>query len=130
MVLNRAALEKLNKEELTSLLGENDEKLNRHVNNLTNRLAEINKSLERIESQSEILKTISSALEKLITSLEKQCWGNEPYFWHECLEIVRIPDSTNETKVCELIEKVTGINVNPDCLELCHLLPSDKKNHS
>ena len=45
-----------------------------------------------------------------------------------CLEIVRIDDSTNETKVCILIEKVTGINLNQDCLECYHLLLSDKKN--
>ena len=39
-----------------------------------------------------------------------------------------IPDLTNEIKVCELIGKVTGINVNQDCLESCRPLPSDKKN--
>ena len=66
MVINIAALEKLNKEELTSLLGENDEKLNSNVTNLTNRLAEINKSLERIESQSEILRTIKAPWKTLL----------------------------------------------------------------
>ena len=45
-----------------------------------------------------------------------------------CVEIVRIDDSTNETKVCILIEKVTGINLNQDWLEFYHLLLSDKKN--
>ena len=40
------------------------------------------------------------------------------------------PDSTNETMVCKLIGTVTGINVNQDCLESCHLLPSDKKTKS
>ena len=39
-----------------------------------------------------------------------------------------IPDTTNEKKVCELIRKVTGINVNQDSLESCHPLPSEKKN--
>ena len=42
---------------------------------------------------------------------------------------MRIPDSTKETKVCELIEKVTVVNVHQNCLELCHLLPSAKKNN-
>ena len=41
--------------------------------NLTNRLAEVNKTLKRIESQLEILKTITNTFEKRITSLEKQC---------------------------------------------------------
>ena len=98
--------------------------------NLTNQLAEVNKTLERMESQLEILKTINNTLEKPITSLETQCWRNKQYSWCECVEIVRIPDSTNETKICELIGKVTGISVTQDCLESCHLLPSDKNKQS
>ena len=69
MVLTRAALEKLNKEELMSLFAVNDDKLN---SNIVNQLAEVNKILERMESQLEILKTKNN-LEKRITSLEKQC---------------------------------------------------------
>ena len=69
MVLTRAALEKLNKEELMSLFVVNDDKLN---SNIVNQLAEVNKILERMESQLEILKTKNN-LEKRITSLEKEC---------------------------------------------------------
>ena len=128
MVLTRAALEKLNEEELISLSVENDDKLNSNVANLTNQLAEVNKTLERMESQLEILKTISNILEKPITSLEKQFWRNEQCSRCGCVEIVGIPGSTNEIKVCELTGKVTRIYVNQDCLESCHPLPSVKKN--
>ena len=127
MVLTRAALEKLNKEELTSLFIENDDKLKSNMANLTNQLADVNKTLERIESQLQISKTINNTVEKCITNLEKQRWRNEQYSQRECVEIVGILDSTNEIKVCELIGKVTGINVNQNCLELCHPLPSEKK---
>ena len=127
MVLTRAALEKLNKEELTSLFIENDDKLKSNMANLTNQLADVNKTLERMEFQLQISKTINNTVEKCIISLEKQCWRNKQYSQRECVEIVGILDSTNETKVCELIEKVTGINVNQNCLELCHPLPSEKK---
>ena len=99
MVLTRAALEKLNKEEPMSLFVVNDDKLN---SNIVNQLAEVNKILERMESQLEILKTKNN-LEKRITSLEKQCWRKEQYSRREYVEIVGIPDATNETKVCELI---------------------------
>ena len=37
-----------------------------------------------------------------------------------------IPDSTNETKACELIGKVTGINLNQDCLEHATLRQKNK----
>ena len=80
-----------------------------------------------MESRLEISKTINNTLEKRITSLEKQYWRNEQYSRRECVEIVRIPDSTNEIKVCKLIGKVTDINVNQDCLESSHPLPSSKK---
>ena len=69
MVLTRAALEKLNKEELISLFAENDDKLNSNMANLTNQLAKVKKTLERMESQLEISKTINNTLEKRITSL-------------------------------------------------------------
>ena len=71
MVLTRAALEKLNKEELISFFVENDNKLSGNMANLTNKLAEFNKTLERMESQLEISKTINNTLGKRITSLEK-----------------------------------------------------------
>ena len=96
IVLTRDALEKLNKEELLSLFVENDDKLTSSMANLTNQLAEVNKTLSRMESRLEISKTINNILEKRITSLEKQCWRNKQYSRRECVEIVEIPDSTNE----------------------------------
>ena len=90
-------------------------------------MAEVDKTLERMESQLEILKTINNTLEKCITSLKKQCWRNKQYSRRECIETVDIPDSTNETKVYELIEKGIGININQGCLESCQIIPSDKK---
>ena len=90
MVLTRAALEKLNKKESISLFAENDDKLNSNIANLTNQLAEVNKTLERIELQLEISKTTNNTLEKRITNLEKQCWRKEQYSQCECVEIVGI----------------------------------------
>ena len=90
MVLTRVALEKLNKKESVSLFAENDDKLNSNTANLTNQLAEVNKTLERIESQLEISKTTNNTLEKRITNLGKQCWRKEQYSQCECVEIVVI----------------------------------------
>ena len=118
MVLTRAAFDKLSKEELISLFIENDDKLNSNMANFTNQLAEVNKTLERMESRLQISKIINNALDKRI---------DKRYFRRECVEIVGILESTNEIKVCELIEKVTGVHVNQDCLESCHPLHSDYK---
>ena len=50
------------------------------------------------------------------------------YLRRETIEISGISVSTNKTKVCVLIEKVTDVNLDQHCLESCHPLPSDKKN--
>ena len=121
MVLTRAALEKktkqTNKEEhnIISLSVKNDDKLKSNMANLINQLAEVNKTLERRESQLRIFKTINNALEKRITSLKKQCWKNEQYSLGEWVEIVGFLTHLKK----QLIEKVTGLNVNQVCLEPC-----------
>ena len=63
MVLTRASFEKLNKEEIISLFVENDDKLNSSMASLTTQLAEVNKTLQRMESQLQVSKTINHALE-------------------------------------------------------------------
>ena len=128
MVLTRAALEKLHKEELIWLFVENNDKLNSNMTNLTNQLAEVNKTLERMESQ-KFWKQQTTPSKNALAAWKNNVGKTKQYSWCECVEIVEISDSTR--KVWELIEKVTGINVNQDCLELCHPLPplpSDKKN--
>ena len=62
-----------------------------------------------MESQPAVSKSVNEAFQNRIISLERQCWRNKQYSRRECIEIVGIPDTTNETKVCELIEMATGI---------------------
>ena len=117
MVLTRAALEKKNKQtnkeehNIISRSVKNDDKLKSNMANLINQLAEVNKTLERRESR--IFKTINNALEKRITSLKKQCWKNEQYSLGEWVKIVGFLTHLKK----QLIEKVTGLNVNQVCLE-------------
>ena len=51
MVLSRATLKKLGKEELISMFLENYEKLNDNVTQLTNQLAQVDKTFRKMESQ-------------------------------------------------------------------------------
>ena len=84
--------------------------------------------MEKRESLQQISKTITEGLQKHITETEKQCWRNDQYSCRECVQIVGIHVLTNDSNERELVGKVTGINVNQDCLESYHPLPSDKKN--
>ena len=117
MVLTRAALEKKNKQtnkeehNIISRSVKNDDKLKSNMANLINQLTEVNKTLESRESR--IFKTINNALEKRITSLKKQCWKNEQYSLGEWVKIVGFLTHLKK----QLIEKVTGLNVNQVCLE-------------
>ena len=99
MVLTRAALEKLNKKELISLFVENND----NIANLTNQLAEVNKTSERMKSRLKISKTIKNTLKKHIT-LEKQSWRNEQYSQHGCVEIVGFLTQIMRQKYVNLLE--------------------------
>ena len=41
----------------------------------------------------------------------EKCWKNEQYSRRDYIENIGIPDTTNETKVCELIETAAGISI-------------------
>lgn len=55
--------------------------------------------------------------------LEKRKYSRQEY-----VEIVGIPDNTQEEKVCKLVSSATGVNINPDSLESGHLLHSEWSN--
>ena len=70
MVLTRATLEKLGKEELISMFFENYEKWNDNLTNLTNQLAQVDKTLKRMKSLVVVSKSVNKALQSQIISLE------------------------------------------------------------
>ena len=91
MVLTRATLEKLGKEELISMFLENYEKLNNNVTQLTNQLAETDKKFKRVESQLALRKFVNVAgLPKPNYQFGKQCWKNKHYSQRECIEMAGI----------------------------------------
>ena len=81
--------------------------------------------MEKIEFQLQIFDITNNPIE---THCQPGKIILDKYLRRESIEISGISVSTNKTKVCVLIEKVTGVNVDQHCLESCHPLPSDKKN--
>ena len=77
MLLTRANLELLGKEELVSMFFESYEKLNDNVTQLTNQLAQVDKAMKRMESQLAVSNSVNEAFQNQIISLERQCWKNE-----------------------------------------------------
>ena len=70
MVLTRATLEKLGKEELISMFLNNYEKLNNNLTNLRNQLAQVHKTLKRTKSQVAVIKSVNMAFQNQIISLK------------------------------------------------------------
>ena len=68
MVVTRDTLQKPGKEELISMFLENYEKLNDNVTQLTNQLAQVDKTLKRMESQLAVSKSVNEAFQNLIIS--------------------------------------------------------------
>ena len=59
MVVTRDTLQKPGKEELIFMFLENYEKLNGNVTQLTNQLAQVDKTLKRMESQLAVSKSVN-----------------------------------------------------------------------
>ena len=56
-----------------------------------------------MESQPAVSKSVNETFQNQIISLERQFWKSEQYSRRDCIEIAEILDTTNETKVCDLI---------------------------
>ena len=61
------------------------------------------KTLKKMESQPAVSKSVNETFQNQIISLERQFWKSEQYSRRDCIEIAEILDTTNETKVCDLI---------------------------
>ena len=127
MVLTRAAVEKIPKEELVNLVLNYDKTMESTLADLSKEILKINKNFEKLESELSISKTVNNALHKRVIQLEKQCWRNQQYSRRECIEAVGLPDSTTDNEVCSVFKKI-GVDVSVDNIEACHLLKSDDKN--
>ena len=127
MVLTRAAVEKMPKEELVNMVLNYDKTMESTLADLNKEISKINKNFEKLESELSISKTVNNALHKRVIQLEKQCWRNEQYSRRECIEVVGLPDSTTDNEVCSVFKKI-GVDVSFDNIEACHPLKSDNKN--
>ena len=121
MTLDEAALRKLGKEEIIKLALEYQSKFDStlsSINNIKMDLSELRKYYEKLESNVIITKQVvkTKSCDKM-KFLERQCWMNEQYSKHECLEIPCVPESVTdddlERKVLNLAEKI-DVEVYPE----------------
>ena len=86
---------------------------------------QLNDKFSQIESESVVIKQANSLLSKRLVVMERQCWANVQYSSRECIEMVRIANSVNnsqlEDKVLIVFQKI-GCEISPLDLEACHRL--------
>ena len=131
MALNEAALRKLGKEEIIKLALEYQSKFDStlsSINDVKTDLSKLRKYYEKLESDVIITKQVNTRLYDKMKFLERQCWVNEQYFRHECLEISGVPESVAdndlEGEVLKWLEKA-DVEVHPDHIEACHWIKSN-----
>ena len=84
---------------------------------------QLNDKFSQIESV--VIKQANSLLSKRLVVMERQGWANVQYSSRECIEMVRIANSVNnsqlEDKVLIVFQKI-GCEISPRDLEACHRL--------
>lgn len=126
MVLTRAALRKMDKEEMILLHKESHGKSSEIIAQLRNQFSELTKILSMMKQASYNIS--NKDLNKRITTLIRQCWKKSQYARRKCTYTEGIPYDTYEQKVCEFLNLATRASLNPNCLKACHPLPPEGKN--
>ena len=72
MVLTRAAVEKMPKEELVNMVLNYDKTMESTLADLNKEISKINKNFEKLESELSISKAVNNALHKQVIQLEKR----------------------------------------------------------
>ena len=81
-----------------------------------------------MEPQQVVSKTVDYPMHKQLVEMVRQCWRNTQYSSQECIEIVEIPDITQEENIWQHVSYATGVNIYSGSLEYCHFLLSEGNN--
>ena len=88
MAHTEASSSKLNKDDIVRIALDLQEKQVTLLNKIHQDLSELRNNCSRLESELLISKTVTTRQKDQIVNLERQCWSNEQYSSHECLEIL------------------------------------------
>ena len=119
------ALKKLNKEELSNMVIEYQNKFDNMLSNINTEFTSLRDRFTKMESQLLVTRRENNNLVKQNRILERKCAPNEHYSRRECLEILEIPDSISNNNLEETVLKIfnkTAVTVNSRDTEACHRL--------
>ena len=93
------------------------------LNKISNELAQLRKSHNKLESDLAITNAVNESLTNQIFTLERQCSSNAQYSRRETLEISGIPENIDDGElkgnVLTVLSKL-DVNIDPANVEACH----------
>ena len=93
MTLTEAAVKKMSKDDIITLVLGQQGKFNSTLANINKDIGELKFKFEKLELELVVSKLVNSNLCEKITTLERQSWANNQYSRRECLEIFGIPEN-------------------------------------
>ena len=63
------------------------------------KIRKLNDKFSQLESETVVAKQAHSLLSKRLVDMKRQCWANTQYSRRECIEVVGIPNSADNSEV-------------------------------
>ena len=131
MVLTRAAMAKLSREELEEYATSQDVEILQKLDKVQNELSKVNQKITKLESELVVAKRVNDLLSERMIEMERKGYSNEQYSRKECIEISGIPDTIANNKlestVVSMLQKI-GSDITDEGIEACHRI--SKNNHN
>ena len=122
-----AALKKLSKEDMSVIIMDLQDRVDKGLTKLYQEVQELNAKLEKQEGELAVSKLVNSKLIARLNAVEKQAYSNEQYSRKECLELSglhnTISDENLESTVLKVFSKI-NVNISPVNVQACHRLSS------
>ena len=124
MALTEDALKKLSKNEISSLALDYQNKFDSTLASIRNELSDLKKDFEKLSSDLAVARQVNSALIERATSLERHCWSNSQYSRRGCLELIGIPEISDNNTLEGTILKIFEVKGGLSNVEDCHWISS------
>ena len=114
-------LSKLSKPELIQIILNTEAKLGSQIAKLTTEVKDLLAHSKTLEADVAIVRNVNSKLVEMAVTTKRQCWENAQYSRRDTLEVVGIPMSVREKKVCDVLQEIS-VDICDREIQVCHRL--------
>ena len=125
-----AVLNKLTEPELVQPLLKTEATLGLQITDLSKEIKDTLTHLKKLEADIAVVRTVNDKLVERLVKTERQCWENAQYSRRDSMEIVDIPNYTNdsvlEKTVCRVFKRI-GVEIDERNVQTCHHLKEKER---